>query len=170
MKKHIILTASLMLCLCHLEAQQNPKVSASLTEKHAQQFSTAGDIRWDQNERVTYAQFNYQNQFWVAYYDNNEQLVATARKIKDLRDLPILVGESLENFRQRRAAGMKLGTVYELVQEGNTRYLITLDGEHETYTLRVDGMGGRSIIDKAPKHDAYKSSKQDDLIAKRIRR
>src|SRR5690606_27918993 len=55
MKNHIILTASLMLCLCQLEAQQLSKVSASLAEKHAKEFSTAGDILWNQADRVTFA-------------------------------------------------------------------------------------------------------------------
>ena len=170
MKKHIILTASLMLCLCHLEAQQVPNVSASLIEKHAQEFSSAGEIRWNRTEQVTYAQFWYQDQFWVAYYDNNEQLVATARKIGDPRNLPIRVGESLTAFRQQRNPGMKPVVIYELNQESGTRYVITLDGEDETYTLMVDSMGGRSTVNKGRKHDSLRKSDRDDLIAKRMRR
>lgn len=169
MKNHIILTASLMLCLCHVEAQQPFKVSASLAEQHAKEFSAAGDIRWNQAERVTFAQFKYQNQFWVAYYDNNEQLLATARKIADPRNLPIRVAESIKEFQQRRAAGTKVVLIYELMQQGNTRYLTLLDGQHEKWSLMIDSMGGRSSIEKSPKGDFMKKSDRGDLLAKRMR-
>lgn len=159
-----------MLCLCHVEAQQISKVSASLTEKHAQKFRTAEDIQWNRTDRLAYAQFSYQDHFWVAYYDNNEQLVATARKITDLRSLPIGVAESLEDFRQHRAMGNRVALIYELLQQGCTRYLITLDGEQETYSLIVDSMGGRTNFNRTRKDDSTRKSDKADLIAKNMRR
>lgn len=158
-----------MLCLCHLWAQPAFEASTSLIEKHAQEFRTAKNVRWDHSDQVTFAQFSYQDQFWVAYYDANEQLVATARKVNDLRNLPIRVGESLEEFRQQRAAGMKTAAAYELIQRGYTQYLINLDGEREMYTLIFDSMGGRISSRKTRKAESITTQDQPDLIARKLR-
>lgn len=169
MKNSIILTAALMLCLCHVQAQPETNVSASLEDKHSQAFSTADNISWHRTDQVTFAIFRYQDQSWLAYYDNNEQLVATARKISQSGYLPMLVAQSIEEFQHKKGA-MTLGPVYELLQDGSARYLVRLEGEQEGYTLAFDSMGNRTTIDKYRKIISPGARTQEALIARKARR
>lgn len=168
MKNPIILTAALMLCLCHVQAQPETNVSASLEGKHLQAFGTADNISWHRTNRVTYAMFSYQDQSWLAYYDNNEQLVATARKISQ-PGLPILVAQGIEAFQHKKGQ-MKLGPVFELIQDGTARYLVKMEGEQEGYTLTFDSMGNRTTIDKYRKITSPGVQTQEELIARKARR
>ena len=169
MKNHIVLTAALMLCLFHLQAQQKIEADASLREKHSQKFTDAMNISWHRTKAVTYAQFLYQQRLWLAYYDKSGQLVATARKISTPAQLPVLVSRSLEDFRQRQPAGMALGPVYELIQGNATRYVVYLQGDDENYTLMINSQGNSNVIDKQPRTDSPMKSDRKDFIARKIR-
>lgn len=158
-----------MLCLYHLQAQPATNVSASLEDKFSQAFSTADAISWYRTDLVTYAMFKYQDQIWLAYYDNNKQLVAIARKISKPGYLPILVSQAVEDFRHKKP-GMKAGPVYELIQDGTARYIVTLGGEQDDYTLAFDSMGRRTLLDKSRATNSVRTWKQEELIASKSRR
>lgn len=169
MKNHIILTAALMLCLCHLQGQPRPGVTASLEEKFTKEFGTAGNVHWGQAEGVTFAQFMYQNQFWLAYYDKEETLIATARKINTPQHLPILVKRSLDDFRDQRAPAAMPGPVFELIRDGIAQYVVILDSKEMTYVLKFDNSGNRTTLDKVRHNATGESADQRGLIARRIR-
>jgi hypothetical protein len=173
MKKYIILTAAFMLCLCDIQAQQSNAVSASIASKFSKQFSGAERIEWNEAGKVCYAMFQFENQTWLAYYDQEENLMATARQISEDRHLPLVVQQSLQNYREQQSAKsgpFNLGPIYELNQYGFTRYLVSMEGGDRQITFTIDSSGARTILHKDHKTPEQAATGGGELIARKVRR
>lgn len=150
MKKNLVLTAMLAVCLCHLQAQPENRITTSLAEKFAADFPHAINPRWKHVSGVSLASFLSNGEVYVAYYNAGERRIATARKIATPTMLPLLVRQALEESCNRLGEDAKMGPIFELVIGNSTRYIVSAEGKKTMCTFKFDTMGNRAVLAKRP--------------------
>ena len=169
MKKQIIIAAAFSICLTSLMAQERFTADGSLTAKLEKEFQGAKDIEWNKEQDTHFAQFSYRDESWLAYYHKGA-LVATARKIAGVQQLPVVVQRSLESFQESRSkkhGEFTMGPIYELTQNGSTRYVIAMESTQNVMTVAIDGTGYAAIKKKEPRTPALEGASTEQLIAKK---
>src|SRR6187549_3104627 len=98
MKKNIILAVALaVICLTNLFAQENAKIKANVIQSFEKKFAGASNVKWEsQPKEISLVQFRFEDESWVAYYNNEGSLITSGRMIKEVDTLPIKVKESLQ--------------------------------------------------------------------------
>jgi hypothetical protein len=150
MKKNVVLTAMLAICLCHLQAQPEDRITTTLASQFAADFPKATNARWTKSSGVTLASFLSDGEVFIAYYDASEQHIATARKVAEPDKLPLLVRQALDESCKKLGEKTQMGPIFELVIGSSTRYIVSVEGQEKTCTFRFDTMGNRAIVDKRP--------------------
>lgn len=150
MKKNIILTVMLAVCLCHLKAQPEESISPTLASKFADEFPYATNLRWTQGPGVTMASFLSEGECLIAYYDAGEQRVAIGRKVAEAIQLPILVRDALSESCKKLGEGIRMGPIFELAMDNSTLYVVSVEGDDKVCTFKFDTMGNRTLVSKRP--------------------
>ena len=123
MKKFFIAVAILVTVGCSVsyatgKEEINPKVTAAFQKE----FAGVGDVNWSVSENIVRANFLYNNVRTEAYYNQDAELVGTARNVL-FNQLPLAV---IKEINQRFGSA----PVYEIVEytcNGETIYSMTAE-------------------------------------------
>ncbi len=132
MKKFkIVLTAIVMLFASSAFAMEPENVSPKVKAAFESDFSKASKISWEKTSDFYFASFTLNNVRIDAAYNEDGELLGTARVIS-AEQMPLSVSLAIaEKF-----AGYKVEkTAIELTYEGQTRYYIS--GENETQIVKL---------------------------------
>ena len=170
MKKNIILGITLMLLsLQQLAAQQNAPLNASVSKSFEKSFEGAKNVYWTKlAKNITQAQFAYNGSSWLAYFDATGNIITSGRRIKNADELPLKVQDGLEQARRRvakKGGSPEIFLMYEMLQDGLTHYLVSLQNETTISTFSISQDGTASLKGKRPGTMATEQPK--NVIAKK---
>jgi hypothetical protein len=172
MKKNIILAAVFMSFSLNLFAQNGSNVKPSVYGAFQKSFSGASNVTFTAlTDQITKAQFFHDGHPWLAFFDNNGNVITSGRRIKDLQMLPLSIKSGLHNQKKRmekKFGDLAIALVYEMVSnQGTTRYYSTLENSIVKITLSVCSNGQCIIEKKELKRDTQTiPSSPKDAIAK----
>lgn len=151
--KTIIILAALIICLnSNLSAQSSAEVNAKVTESFGEHFNGATRIQWQKVKNLSVAIFLYEERAWIAYFDQSGDLLASARRVKDNSQLPVIVQESLSNFKSQKSAKtgpLTMGYVYEVLpKNGETYYYIPMESATQSLSVSISNSGYAAINKK----------------------
>jgi len=169
MKKNIITAAVFfMICLTNLKAQDSMQVTASIAKNFESEFSGASKVEWTKTNNVFVARFKYQDTFWVAYFNENGEKLASGRKISSLDQLPLLVRQGIAQVKsnqERKFGSIDTSYAIEMIEQGTTKYYVPMANAHVSLMISADNSGNTTISKKELKHAPDKPAK--NLIAKK---
>jgi|SRR5687768_14819927 len=159
MKKHIVIIAGLVMFSLSLAAQNQRDANARVTEMFEKTFPDARNVRWTLlKDQVRKAQFAYQGNSCMAFFNANASLICSGKKIKDISTLPQLTAQALQNQKDRLEK--KVGILnhyhtYEIVRGNTTKYFSTLGNQKALIVVSTDASGysvveSRKINKSAP--------------------
>lgn len=133
MKKFkIVLTAIVMLFAGSAFAKEPENVSPKVKAAFESDFSKASKISWEKTSDFYFASFTLNNVRIDAAYNEDGELLGTARVIS-AEQMPLSVSLAIAE----KYAGYKVEkTAIELTYEGQTRYYISVENEHQIVKLK----------------------------------
>lgn len=133
MKKFkIVLTAIVMLFAGSAFAKEPENVSPKVKAAFESDFSKASKISWEKTSDFYFASFTLNNVRIDAAYNEDGELLGTARVIS-AEQMPLSVSLTIAE----KYAGYKVEkTAIELTYEGQTRYYISVENEHQIVKLK----------------------------------
>ncbi len=133
MKKFkIVLTAIVMLFAGSAFAKEPENVSPKVKAAFESDFSKASKISWEKTSDFYFASFTLNNVRIDAAYNEDGELLGTARVIS-AEQMPLSVSLAIAE----KYAGYKVEkTAIELTYEGQTRYYISVENEHQLVKLK----------------------------------
>ncbi|MGC1243018.1 MAG: hypothetical protein WA874_15620 [Chryseosolibacter sp.] len=150
MKKHIILAAAFITIAMNLFAQNGSNINASVYGKFSESFPGAQHVTWTTlTDQISKAQFAYQGQPWIAFFDYKGTMLTSGRRIK-VEALPLQVDSGLQKQKRRmekKYGDLAIALIYEMVYDNGTRYYSTLENSITKITLSVC-TNGQCIIEK----------------------
>lgn len=146
MKKHMLtltLAAVVAFGTINLMAQTT-QVSASLSTKFEREYGAVTNVRWTISPNSFTVQFIKDGDCYVAIYNKAEKLVATGRRIRDNKLLPLSIQESLAKEKERcerKYGSVDVGYPFELQGENGTYYIVPIQTDTQTmsFALHMDG-------------------------------
>lgn len=124
------------------------KVNQRVLAGFQKEFSTATNVSWEvlKEADLYHASFVYASEIMEAYFTAEGELIAAARHISQER-LPLLVAKSLrEQFGQYQ---FKQATEY--MSSENTSYIVRLENEKVSLSVRIYNSGGIEVLKKVKK-------------------
>lgn len=158
MKKNIILAVTLaVICLNLGFAQEKANVNAAVIRSFEKKFAGASNVKWEsQPKQISFAQFRFENETWLAYYTVEGNLISSGRLLKSINSLPIKVKESLQTLQddsQAKYGNLVYSLVYEMTTDHSTEYFIPMESQQASLLVSFTEQGASSIRRKV-KHDA----------------
>lgn len=153
MKTPIILAALFMTCLNNnLSAQSNAEVNAKVAESFGKHYEGATNTSWRKAEGMDIALFQYEQQTCIAYFSNEGELIARARRIREISNLPLKVQHSLANFKSqksKKAGPLTLGPIFEVLERsGSSYYFIPMESASQKLNVSINNEGYATIEKK----------------------
>ena len=161
---------SLMLLMISLQAVIAQQIipTTKANESLNRHFENASNINWMKSNAIYCATFSYQKESWIAFIDNDGNLVAKGRRISQSQ-LPLLVQSGLIPLKQsfeKKMGALSAGCIYEMVKSGTTEYFIPLENDNHYLALKSYSDGNIVVASKRKKSTTgYKL--QDDPLAKK---
>ncbi len=133
MKKFkIVLTAIVMLFAGSAFAMEPENVSPKVKAAFESDFSKASKISWEKTSDFYFASFTLNDVRIDAAYNEDGELLGTARVIS-AEQMPLSVSLAIAE----KYAGYRVEkTAIELTYEGQTRYYISVENEHQIVKLK----------------------------------
>jgi hypothetical protein len=75
--------------------------------------------------------------------------------------------QNYEASKSQKGGPFALGTIYELTQGNNTRYVVSMENSRDAMTLTIDGSGNPAIQHKERKVMTPEAIETKDFIAKK---
>lgn len=152
--KTIIIAAALMICLNQNSSAQIDEVNAKVTASFQQKFTGATNVTWDKTKELDIALFQYEQRTWIAYFNHRGELLASARRIREVSHLPMTVQSSLKNFQNQQSAKegpVTLGPIFE-VNDGNySYYFIPMESKTRKLSVSINNDGYAMVQKKENK-------------------
>jgi hypothetical protein len=147
MKQTILAMAMMLMAgLTSAFAKDNEGINKQVTTSFSKDFVTASNVSWNKQKDYVKATFTLNNQVMFAYYNENGELIATARNILS-EQLPINLMTSLK----KDYSNYWISDLFELAADGQTSYYVTLENGDETLILQSSSFNGWSTYKKAKK-------------------
>jgi hypothetical protein len=144
-------------------------MNASVSKSFEKSFEGAKNVYWTSlAKNITQAQFSYKGSSWLAYFDATGNIITSGRRIKDVDELPLKVQDGLEQARRRmekKGGSPEIFLVYEMIKDGLTHYLVSLQNESTLFTFSISQDGAASLKGKRPRTMATEQPK--NVIAKK---
>lgn len=121
------------------ELPVDPKILSAFEKE----FSFAKNVKWEVKGPFTQVNFSLNEQGIVAWYNEEAELVSTARNLL-YNQLPLSVIKSLENDY----ADASLFGIVEINRDGETFYHIRADKKNKKLLLKATPVGNISVIKK----------------------
>jgi hypothetical protein len=126
-----VLTAIVMLLSATAFAMEPENVSPKVKAAFQTNFSSASKVSWEKTSDFYFVTFQLNNSNITAAYNEEGELVGTARRI-EAGQLPLNVSLAISE----KYAGLEMEkSATELTYEGQTRYYI--NGESKTHVLKL---------------------------------
>ena len=142
-----VLTAIVMLFAISAFAMEPVKVSPVVKAAFENDFSKAEQVSWEKTSDFYFASFTLNNTSVDAAYNEEGELIGTARKIStQLMPLSIslAIAEKYEGYQVRTSA-------VELTYEGVTRYYVTVSNEAQVLKLKCYSNGDLAVEQRTKK-------------------
>lgn len=146
--KKLLATAAFAITIALSSFAADTKVSQKVLAAFQKEFATATNVSWEvlKADQIYHASFVYANEIMEAYFSTEGEMLAAARHIS-VEKLPLLVGKSLrENFGQYQ---FKQASEYMTAE--NTSYIIHLENEKTSLSVRIYNNGGAEVLKKTKK-------------------
>jgi hypothetical protein len=146
--KQTILAMAMMLMtgLTGAFAKNNEGISNEITTSFNKDFASATNVSWNKQKNFTKATFTMSNQVMFAYYDENGNLIASARNILS-EQLPI----NLMNDLKKGYSNYWISELFEMDKDGQASYYVTLENADETLILKSSSSNSWSTYKKSKK-------------------
>ena len=118
-------------------AEIDPKIISAFKKD----FSTADNVRWNQQGDLTRVSFLFNDRIFYAWYNSDAELITTARNLL-LMQLPLSVIRSLE----KEYADSDLTSIIEYTKNGVTFYHIEAELNKKKYLIKATIFGELSIV------------------------
>ncbi|SHG95781.1 hypothetical protein SAMN04488109_2633 [Chryseolinea serpens] len=169
--KTLFLASAFVLVSFGILCAQDMQVSTSIAQALQRNFAGASQIRWEKTGPLYLAQFQYNNGFWLAYFDDQGTLAASGRKIDSIEQLPVAVKRGftqLQQKQERKYGSFEVGAPYELVIEnGTTQYFLPIENSHVAIMAISDASGNAQVRTKTERTGHTKPAA--DMVASTIR-
>jgi hypothetical protein len=147
MKQTILAMAMMLMAgLTSAFAKNDEGVNKQVQTSFSKDFNTASNVSWTVSKDFTKATFSMNNQIMFAYYDQNGDLIATARNILS-EQLPINLMSSLK----RGYSDYWISELFEMDRDGVAAYYVTLENGDETLVMKSNSLNDWSLYKKAKK-------------------
>jgi hypothetical protein len=147
MKKTILAMAMMLTAgLTSAFAKNDEGVNKQVQTSFSKDFTAASNVSWTVGRDFTKATFSMNNQIMFAYYDQNGDLIATARNILS-EQLPINLMSSLK----KGYSDYWISELFEMDRDGIAAYYVTLENGDETLILKSNSLNDWSIYKRARK-------------------
>lgn len=151
--KRIILAAIFAISIIGGEvfAAGEEKVSRQAKETFKREFPSAEFAKWEEinNSGVFLVRFVYDNQGFVAYFNEVGSMIASARLVR-AESLPFKVGKTI----REKFADNEIIKIEELTMDGISSYFVTLENEQAKSLIRVYFDGTAQKIQEAKKRSS----------------
>jgi hypothetical protein len=146
MKSNILYGVAFMLMsLNNLLAQDSIQVSAAVSSSFASSFNGASKVKWQKlSKGISQVQFGYMGNSWIAYFEQNGNLLTSGRRIKSFVNLPLKVQTGLEKKKahvEKKFGPFTVASMYEMVRGELTSYIITMTNDRALITCSVNSSG-----------------------------
>jgi hypothetical protein len=118
----------------NVSASEEEKVSRQARETFKREFPSATFAKWEEidNSLVYLVRFVYDNQGFVAYFNEIGAMIASARLVQ-VGSLPFKVGKTIrEKYNDN-----EIIKIEELTMDGISSYFFTLENEQAKSVIRV---------------------------------
>ena len=147
MKKTILAMAMMLMAgLTGAFAKDDEGVSKEITSSFSKDFVSATNVSWNKQKDFIKATFTMNNQVMFAYYDENGNLIASARNILS-EQLPINL---LSNLK-KNYGNYWISELFEMDKDGQASYYVTLENADETLILKSTSFNGWSTYKRSKK-------------------
>lgn len=120
-----------------------PSVDPKILSAFEKEFSFAKNVKWETKGPFTQVNFSLNDQGIVAWYNEEAELVSTARNLL-YNQLPLSVIKSLENDY----ADASLFGIVEINRDGETFYHIRADKKNKKLLLKATPFGNIIVVKK----------------------
>lgn len=146
MKKSIILgIACMIMSLQQLVAQDALQANTAVSRSFEENFKGAKNVTWvSLRKNISQAQFSYNGASWVAFFDYEGKMITSGRRIKSVDHLPIKVKAGFDRAKARmekRSGAFEIALIYEMLEEGVTKYFFSLQNSSTIATVSVNTAG-----------------------------
>lgn len=171
MKTTIILAALIVTSLNNtLSAQNKTEVNAKVTESFGKHYEGATNISWRKGSGMDIALFQHNQKTSIAYFNGEGEIVASARRIRDISNLPLKVQYSLEEFKSRKSAKggpLTLGPIFEVLESnGSSYYFMAMENSNQTLNVSINSDGYATIEKKDNRGPVMFQADNRNLLAK----
>jgi hypothetical protein len=120
-----------------------PSVDPKILSAFEKEFSFAKNVKWETKGPFTQVNFSLNEQGIVAWYNEEAELVSTARNLL-YNQLPLSVIKALENGY----ADASLFGFVEINRDGETFYHIRADKKNKKLLLKATPVGNITVVKK----------------------
>lgn len=152
--KTIIIAAALMICFNSKSSAQIAEVNAKVSESFHKKFTGATSVTWDKTKDLDIALFQYDQRTWIAYFNHSGELLASARRIREVSHLPMTVQSSLTNFQSKQSAKnepVTLGPIFEVNDGTYSYYFIPMESKTRKLSISINNDGYAMVQKKENK-------------------
>jgi hypothetical protein len=144
--KRLIVILSLILITSSVFASDDENIAAIAKEKFEKNFPGADFAKWKaiDDSRMYEVRFVYNKHGYIAYIDENGEMVATARRIEK-ENLPFLVSQAIS----KKYSQYRVREIEELIIGDMASYLVTVYSDKKILGLRVFNSGNISVIKRS---------------------
>ena len=147
MKKLLLaLSMILTIALSATPVYENPKIDPKVISAFQKEFSFAKNASWETSDGISQVRFSINDQSFIAWYNEDAELVRTARNILYMQ-LPLSVIKVLEE----KFADADISEITEVTKETITTYYVQAEDKNKKYFLEVSPSGNITIIKRIKK-------------------
>ena len=142
-----VLTAIVMLFASSAFAMEPENVSPKVKAAFENDFSRASQVKWEKTSDFYFASFTLSNVKVDAAYNEEGELVGTARGILTEQvplNVSLAIAEKYNGYKVDK-------TAIELTYEGQTRYYITVESDNQVVKLKCYSNADIEVESKAKK-------------------
>lgn len=146
--KKLLFALSMILTIA-LSAKPFPvekKVDPRILSAFQKEFWFARNVNWDVTNELSRVSFSLNDQDFIAWYDEEAELICTARKILYMQ-LPLSVIKSLEE----NYVNTELSEITEVTKDNATTYYLTAENKSKKFLLQASPSGIITKIKKLKK-------------------
>lgn len=171
MKKSIILVAAITMTAINLLAQNGKAINDRISQRLEEVFPAAQNVSWTSlPKKIRQARFSHSGHIWMAFFDGQGEIVATARKVKDIQSLPLQISEGLKRQKSRlekKYGELTLAHTFEMVNNETTKYYSTFANPKVTVVISATTNGYCVVERKERKTIVNEIRPPKNVIAKK---
>ena len=148
MKKSILMWAMMLtMGLTSAFANNEETINQKAVSSFKKDFTTAQDVKWENNKDFVKATFRLNDQVMFAYYSQTGDLMAVTRNIVSSQ-LPLSL---LSNLRKSYSSYW-ISDLFEISSDADASYYVTLQNGDQTLVLKSNGTSGWELYKKEKKN------------------